>query len=123
MTFIFGGVYQGMEEAARSRGATEIRCLTADSTEIDFSSGAVSGLEQFALGCVRRGQSPAEYMAAHRAEWEDCILIGVDLSAGVVPMKAELRTWRDENGRMNNYLASQADHVIRMFCGIAQVIK
>lgn len=123
MTFIFGGAYQGMEAYAEALGAKTIARSDAESAAVDFSADAVAGLEQFALGCVRRGESPAAYFAAHRAEWQDKILIGVDLSAGVVPMEAELRLWRDENGRLNNYLAAQAEHVIRMFCGIGQVIK
>lgn len=123
MTFIFGGAYQGMEAYAASLGARTFIQLDAETVSPDFSEDAVSGLEAFALGCVRRGESPQAVFAAHRAEWEDKILIGVDLSAGVVPMEAELRLWRDENGRLNNYLASQAAHVIRMFCGIGQVIK
>ena len=123
MTFIFGGAYQGMEEYAASMGAKTIARLDTESAAADFSADAISGLERFALGCIRRGESPRAYFAAHRAEWENKILIGMDLSAGVVPMEAELRLWRDENGRLNNYLASQANRVIRMFCGIGQVIK
>ena len=123
MTFIFGGAYQGMEAQAASLGAKTIARLNAESTAVDFSADAIAGLEMFALGCVRRGESPTAYFDAHRDEWKDKILIGVDLSAGVVPMEAELRLWRDENGRLNNELASQADRVIRMFCGIGQVVK
>lgn len=123
MTFIFGGAYQGMEEYALELGAKRMLRLTADMRTIDFSADAVTGLDQFALGCVRRGEAPEAYFAARRSEWESCILIGTDLSGGVVPMEAELRAWRDANGRMNNYLASQAEHVIRMFCGIGQVIR
>ena len=123
MTFIFGGAYQGMEAQACALGAKRMLRLTADARTIDFSADAIAGLDQFALGCVRRGEAPEDYFAAHRAEWADCILIGTDLSGGVVPMEAEMRAWRDANGRMNNYLASQAARVIRMFCGIGQVIR
>jgi len=38
-------------------------------------------------------------------------------------LDAEMRLWRDENGRVNNLLAANARHVVRMFCGIAQVVK
>ena len=124
MIFIFGGAHQGMEEYARKVcGAREIRAVDEESREIDFSTGAVCGLERFALGCVRRGESPTEWLEAHAAQWADCILIGQDFSCGLVPMDAEMRLWREENGRMNNLLAGRAERVVRMFCGIAQVIK
>ena len=51
------------------------------------------------------------------------MLIGVDFSCGVVPMDAEMRRWRDENGRPNNYLSARAERVVRMFCGLPQVLK
>ena len=38
-------------------------------------------------------------------------------------MDPELRAWREACGRMNSYLASQADEVWRLFCGIPQRLK
>lgn len=124
MQFVFGGAHQGMAEyAAKLPGVIEILALDENVREIDFSVCAISGLEKFVLGCIRRGESAQAYFEAHAEEWNDCVLIGMDFSCGVVPMDAQLRLWRDENGRLNNYLAGQADHVVRMFCGLPQVIK
>lgn len=124
MIFIFGGAHQGMEDYARAVcGASEIFALTEEAREIDFSAGAVCGLDRFALGCVRRGESAVEYFDRHAGEWEKCVLIGTDFSCGIVPMDAQLRLWREENGRLNSYLAARAERVVRMFCGLAQVLK
>jgi len=124
MTFIFGGAYQGMEEYARDTlGAQEICMLDEKTRVLDFSKKAFSGLERFVLGCVRRGENAQDYFAQHMDSLSDAILIGMDLSCGVVPLDAEMRLWRDENGRVNNLLAANARHVVRMFCGIAQVVK
>ena len=124
MVFVFGGAYQGMREYARDAlGAKKICELTQDACAIDFSCGAVAGLDQFVLGCVQRGESAVDYLKAHRDEWRDCILIGMDFSCGLVPMDAQDRLWREENGRLNNYIASNADRVYRLFCGLPQQIK
>lgn len=124
MTFIFGGAHQGMEEyACTALGAQEIHTLTGNDACIDFSSPVIGSLERFVLGCVQRGESAVDYFRAHEAEWQNAVLIGMDFSCGVVPMDAQMRLWRDENGRLNNYLAGKAERVVRMFCGIAQVIK
>ena len=124
MIFVFGGAYQGMEEYAREQcGAKEIVRLSEDDAQIDFSTGAVAGLERYVLGCVRRGESAREYFENHRDAWKDAVLIGTDFSCGLVPMEAKNRLWREENGRLNNFLAGAAERVVRMFCGIAQVIK
>lgn len=123
MIFIFGGAYQGMEEYAREMyGVREI--ITADeSTAIDFSTGAVNGMDKFALGCVRRGESACERIEQMRGQWESAVIIGLDFSCGLVPMDAEQRAWREENGRLNSWLAQHSDHTIRMFCGLPQVLK
>ena len=124
MLFVFGGAYQGMEEYVRDAcGVQDIYVLDENTAEIDFSHEAVSGLERFVLGCVRRGVNAQEYFAAREQEWKDCAFIGMDFSCGVVPMDAEMRLWREENGRLNNFLAGRAQRVVRMFCGIAQEIK
>lgn len=113
-----------MEEYAREQLGADALCrLEEEDREIDFSSGAVAGLEKFVLGCVRRGESARHYFEAHASEWTDAVLIGMDFSCGLVPMDAQLRLWREENGRLNNYLAQRAERVVRMFCGLPQVLK
>ena len=124
MTFVFGGAYQGMEEYVRKElGVDEICMLDEDTLELDISKKAYFGVERFVLGCVRRGENAREYFEARLHDLEGAVLIGTDLSCGVVPMEAEMRFWRDENGRVNNLLAAHARRVVRLFCGIAQVLK
>ena len=122
MIFVIGGAHQGKTDYIRELGYGEI--FDADESGVlDFSTGAVRGLDRWALGCVRRGESPVEEFAKREAEWRSCALIGVDFSCGVVPVDAELRRWREENGRLNSYLASRAERVVRLFCGIPQILK
>ena len=121
MIFVIGGTHQGRADFVRSLGYAKIR--RAEEDVLDFSTGAVMGLERWALGCVRRGEEPAELLAQREEEWKNCALIGTDFSCGVVPMDAELRAWREANGRMNNYLAGRAERVVRMFCGLPQELK
>ena len=45
------------------------------------------------------------------------------ISAGVVPMEAEVRAWREAVGRMLNDLAPQAETVTRVFCGPPRRLK
>lgn len=122
MIFIFGAAYQGMEEYAREALGANVFSY-ADEEKIDFSGDVVIGLEKFVLGCVRRSESAVERMGEMENEWSDKILIGLDFSCGLVPMEAEARAWREENGRLNSYLADKSNRTIRMFCGLPQVLK
>lgn len=93
----------------------------------DFSKAAVCGLERFTWECC--GEDPqsrieaADWMRQNQALWQDKILIITDVSQGIVPMDARTRAFREMNGRLMLYLASEADEVWRVFCGIGKRIK
>ena len=124
MELIIGGAYQGKTDYARENlGISDVFECAEDTLCPDFSSGCVTHLEKFALGCVRRGVSPREEIAAMEEKWQTCVLVCDDISQGIVPMGADMRLWREETGRMLAYLSGRATHVHRVFLGFGQVIK
>lgn len=56
-------------------------------------------------------------------ENENCVIISNEVGYGLVPVDAFLRKYREAVGRVNCYLAGQADQVIRVICGIGTRIK
>ena len=52
----------------------------------------------------------------------DAVILSL-VGSGVVPMRAEDAQWRERAGRLGCALAARADVVVRMTCGIPQVIK
>lgn len=126
MIFIIGGSYQGKREYALETfhlTENDLFVCTDETTEIDFSKRVIASIDRFALGCVKRGEEPKEYWEKHMDKLAGSILISDDISCGVVPIDATIRAWREATGRANNYLAREADQVIRVFCGLGQVIK
>lgn len=126
MIFIIGGSYQGKREYALEKfnlAQQDVFVCSEDTLEIDFTKPIIANIERFALGCIQRGEEPKEYWEKHLCELKDSILISDDISCGVVPIDATIRAWREATGRANNYLARKADQVIRVFCGLGQVIK
>lgn len=121
MVLITGGSYQGKLEYAKNRfGLTEADICVG---EIDFDKRCLAYIDRYALEAVRQGREPADLFRENADRLEDKIIITTDISGGVVPMEAELRAWREACGRMNLYLASRADEVWRLFCGIPQRIR
>ena len=124
MILIIGGAYQGKLDYAKSAlEVTPDEVFACTGREIDFSKRCIYRLEEYSLACVRAGVEPAEEMKTFREQWKDSVLICQDISSGVVPMEAQLRQWRNANGRLCQYLAAQADQVIRIFCGLEQRLK
>ena len=64
-----------------------------------------------------------EIFRSCREQWRDSILICEDISAGVVPMGADMRAWRQMNGLLCRYLSGEAAQVSRLFCGLEQRLK
>lgn len=52
-----------------------------------------------------------------------CVIIGDDISGGVVPADKFSRRWRDETGLVYQVLAREADIVDRIFAGLAIRLK
>lgn len=126
MILIIGGSYQGKKEFARDRFSlsdSDIFICYADSDNIDLNSRCIAYIDSYALNRVRAGAEPADIFKTNPEMIRNAIIISNDVSCGVVPIDPELRAWREACGRMNNYLAHEADEVWRLFCGIPQRIK
>lgn len=125
MELIVGGAYQGKRDYAKERFSLAEKDIftCGEDGAIDYASPCIDRLEEFALWCVRNGCGAEELFRAHRDEWKGSVLICMDISCGVVPLGAENRLWREETGRLCAYLASEAERVTRMFCGLPQRLK
>ena len=120
MMLIIGGAWQGkLEFAKETFGLTDPDIYTCTSAEIDFSKRCIYGVEEFTL----HHPDPIGYFEAHRALWQDSVIILRDMFCGVVPCNAEERAWRQKAGRLAQYLGREAERVSRIFCGLEQRLK
>lgn len=120
MILIIGGAYQGKLDYAKSTfGITDKQIHTCTEAEIDFTRRCIYKIEEF----THAHPDALAYFQAHREEWQDSILICQDIFCGVVPMGADLRAWRQNTGRLCQYLAGEANRVSRIFCGLEQRLK
>ena len=124
MVLIIGGAYQGKRDYAKSVfSVTEEEIYDCSGGQIDFSRRCINRVEEFVWDCVQQDRDAADYFRTHREEWQDSVLICQDLFCGVVPVDAAERQWRQETGRLCQYMAGQARQVVRVFCGLGQRLK
>ena len=119
MDLIFGGAYQGKLHYARERYALtddEIFTCTAEA-EPKREKRCIRHLEEYVLFCLRQETEPELSFR------DDAVILARDLSCGVVPIDSEIRAWRELNGRTLNRLAVSCTHVVRLFCGLPQILK
>lgn len=126
MILIIGGAFQGKLDYAKAEyGLQEKDVYHCDggSMALDFDKKIINNMQRFVLACVREGIDPRECLDEHADKLRDKVIISDDISQGVVPMDATEREWREMTGRCLVSLGQQADKVIRVFCGIPEVIK
>ncbi len=120
MILIIGGAYQGKLDYAKSNfGICDGDVFTCSGDAIDFSKRCIYAIEEFSYHC----DDPIGHFKQHREEWKDSILICQDIFCGVVPMGADIRAWRQNTGRLCQYLSGEAQQVSRIFCGLEQRLK
>ena len=90
-------------------------------------SGKRTFARQFAGSCITDVQDKAADaadltpLAEELARYD--IVIATEVGGGVVPMDPAERAGREAAGRLACLLASRADCVVQMFCGIPTVLK
>ena len=106
MIFVTGPLFAGKRETIRG---------LLGLTEEEFAACAAWDVQERALEA--EPEILAEELSANR------VVIATEVGGGVVPVDPEMRAWREATGRMMNELCRHADRVVRLFCGIPQVLK
>lgn len=115
MKLIVGGLGQGMLAwALKEYGLTQAD--VARTAEEAARLPVLDGLEELL-------RDPDFDLAPVLEANPDIILICRELGCGVVPLDKTQRDWRERVGRTCCDLAEQADTVVRVCCGIGQVLK
>ena len=106
MIFITGPLYSGKKTYIRE---------ALHMTQETFSKCAVWDVQDLA------GQEDPEILAEKLSRNE--IVIATETGCGIVPAEVKERKRREDAGRLACALAARADVVIRVCCGLPQVLK
>ncbi len=94
------------------------------SRDIDgIKPGLLTNIHEGAKILVTRGINPTEFFADRINILRDCVITGDEICGGVVPADGFKRKWRDETGKLYQYLANEAEIVDRVFAGLALRLK
>lgn len=112
MILIIGSAASGKRGYAKSLGYTE-----ADMSPALDDRPVLYDLQEL----VARDPGGAEALLPALLEKE--IVICNEVGSGVIPMDPKQRQSREMTGRLCILLARQAEKVVRLICGIPQIIK
>ena len=116
MELIIGGAFQGKLEYAMKRyGLTEDD--VCDLAVCDPVPGYRCYHHLEALS--RRNVDITRFFPV----FENAVVIARQVNGGIVPMDKEERAWRERYGVALQQMAKKAEHVTRVFCGLAEELK
>lgn len=120
LKLIIGGACQGKTEYARTQpGISEEEIFTCEEdSDLDLQARCLDHFEQYLRGCVKQGKTPVSPQSLR----SDAVIICEDITCGIVPIDPIDRRWRELTGRYLQKIAGTGAEVIRMVCGIPQVL-
>ena len=108
MKLYIGGAYQGQAELAHSE-----------------NPGAVilDDFHEAVREAMSRGEDPRAFARRVIETQPDAVIVANEVGAGVVPVDADERAYREAVGRALCLIAQAAESVTRVVCGIGVRIK
>lgn len=119
MILLVGGVGAGKRAFTEGQLGIDTACIAEASDLAHGDAGARAVVH--AQGLVR-ACGPEEAARLLVDAHVDVVMID-EVGSGVVPIDAGERAWRERAGRLGCLLAERADTVVRLVCGLPQVIK
>ena len=122
---ILGGRYMGKEDYARKIYGTfaETYNLAHEAPENITSPGLITELHMGVKSLISRNINAPEFFARRLEVLRPSVIIGDEISCGVVPVDEFSRQWRTETGQVYQLLAREADIVDRIFAGLSLRLK
>ena len=124
MKLYFGGAYNGklkyIKENYKIKNEDIFYCSEG---EIDFSKKVISGIDRLIYFNSKNKIDSLEFFKDNLENLRDKIVICDEISQGIVPLQKEDRIWREETGKVLQFLSEESDLVCRIFCGIPMILK
>ena len=124
MILIFGGAYNGKIDFIKKKyDLKDEDIFFCKDESLDLSRIAICGIHIFTKKCVLKDVNPLEIIKDNTEKLKDKIIICDEIGSGIVPLKKEDRMWREETGRVLQYLSRNAHEVYRVFAGLSEKLK
>ena len=125
MHLILGGKYQGKRSYAEKLypNFRIVYNLATEHPAKIITSGLIVNLHLGVRQLLNENISPYEFFMSRLDVLKECVIVGDEISGGVVPIDEFERCWRDETGRVYQLLAREAEIVDRVFAGLALRLK
>lgn len=126
MIMITGGAFQGKRECLkRLYKISENEILSGAECLFDdvFTAAAIADYHELVRRLINEKIDPVEFTEKLCRENKNAAVIINEIGCGIIPLERSERIYRGEVGKAGCIIAANCDTVVRVFCGIPEVIK
>ena len=124
MILVFGGSYNGKLDFVKNKyNIKEESVFFCNDENIKFEDEVIYNLHMFIKSCILKEKNAFEIIEDNINLLRDKIIICDEINSGIVPMDKKDRLWREECGKILQYLAKECDECYRVFFGIGEKLK
>ncbi|MCM1334632.1 MAG: bifunctional adenosylcobinamide kinase/adenosylcobinamide-phosphate guanylyltransferase [Bacteroides sp.] len=126
MILIAGGAFQGKKSFVKARfGLTDDDILNGEGCALGeaFTARCIADYDALVKRLIDQKKDALAFTKELYAKNPDAIVLINEIGCGIIPLDKGERLRREEVGRAGCILAEHSSVVIRITCGIANVIK
>lgn len=126
MVMITGGAFQGKRECLKKicRLSDKDIISGADCLIEDlFTAAAVAEYHELVKRLIAENIDVSDFTERFCRENKNAAVIINEVGCGIIPLEKSERIYREEVGKAGCIIAAHSETVIRVFCGVPQIIK
>lgn len=126
MKMIIGGAFQGKTSFAKERfGLSDEEIIDGEICDHNAAIKAkcVKNFHALVRRIVEENGNVSEYVERLCRENPNAVIITNEIGSGIIPLEKSERIWREQAGKAGCIIAKKSELVVRIYCGIPEVIK
>lgn len=124
MVLIYGGSYNGkIEHVKKKFKLTYEDFYFCKGSKLDLSKKVICGLHIFIKNNLDEEGISLEIIKEKIEDLREKIIICDEINSGIVPLDINDRIYREECGKVLQYLSIESDEVYRIFFGLEERLK
>lgn len=123
---IIGGAFQGKTPFAKEHfGLSDEEIIDGEICDYNAAIKAkcVKKFHALVRRIVEENGNVSEYVERLCRENPNAVIITNEIGSGIIPLEKSERIWREQVGKAGCIIAKNSELVVRIYCGIPEVIK
>ena len=126
MVMVTGGAFQGTRECIKQLYKLSDKDIISGKDcrfEDVFTAAAVTDYHELVKRLIAEKINVTDFTERFCCDNKKALVTINEIGCGIVPLEKSERFYREETGRAGCIIAAHSETVIRVFCGVPQIIR